>query len=54
MKHRFFARTTGNCVTSAMPSSIVRGVRERPRITGSTSFGVRPQNSSPRSMPTRT
>ena len=49
MKHWFFTSSSGACVTSAMPSSIVSGVRSRPRMTGSASSGRTPQNSSPRS-----
>ena len=49
MKHLFFSSSCGAWVTSAMPSSMVSGVRPRPVITGSASSGRTPQNSSPRS-----
>ena len=53
MKHRFFSSTSGACVTTAMPSSIVSGVRPRPRMTGSASSGRTSRNSSPRSTSSR-
>ena len=52
MKHLFFSSSRGSCVTTAMPSSMVSGVRPRSRMTGSASSGRTPQNSSPRSTST--
>ena len=51
MKHLFPSRRWGAWVTTAIPSSMVNGVRPRSRMTGSASTGRTPQNSS-RSTPT--
>ena len=53
MKHLFFSSTLGTWVTRAMPSSIVSGVRPRPRMVWVASSGRTLQNSSPRSTSTR-
>jgi hypothetical protein len=53
MKHLFGSSTCGTWVTSAIPSSIVSGLRPRPRIVAVASSGVTLQNSSPRSTSTR-
>ncbi len=51
MKHLFFSSRCGAWVTTAMPSSMVSGVRPRPRMTGSASSGRTLRNSSPRWTP---
>jgi len=53
MKQRFFSSSSGAWVTTAMPSSMVSGVRPRPVITGRASSGRTPRNSSPRSTSRR-
>ena len=53
MKHLFFSSRSARCVTSAIPSSMVSGLRPRSRTVFVASSGRTLQNSSPRSTSTR-